>query len=108
MALAAVKWMISSRTILKHLFPIQNRASYCVCHKSTYSPLPDGYPPANPAPITLIPVKRVRRPLWARWGMENRSEVEGDRQAVSKLLRGDCYRQPLSATGPSLFLALAP
>uniref|UniRef100_A0A8C6FJ63 Uncharacterized protein n=1 Tax=Moschus moschiferus TaxID=68415 RepID=A0A8C6FJ63_MOSMO len=24
MALAAVKWAVSSRTILKHLFPIQN------------------------------------------------------------------------------------
>uniref|UniRef100_A0A8D1RPQ0 Large ribosomal subunit protein mL42 n=1 Tax=Sus scrofa TaxID=9823 RepID=A0A8D1RPQ0_PIG len=43
MALAAVKWVISSRTILKHLFPIQNSTSYCVCHKSTYSSLPDDY-----------------------------------------------------------------
>ncbi|KAM9073094.1 large ribosomal subunit protein mL42 isoform 4-T10 [Megaptera novaeangliae] len=43
MALAAVKWAISSRTILKHLFPIQNGALYCVCHKTTYSSLPDDY-----------------------------------------------------------------
>uniref|UniRef100_A0A9L0JG06 Large ribosomal subunit protein mL42 n=1 Tax=Equus asinus TaxID=9793 RepID=A0A9L0JG06_EQUAS len=87
MALAAVKWAISSRTILKHLFPIQtlsyhpcpssstlyvgclpqrglpscaisapgirtgepqaaeaeHGALYCVCHKSTYSSLPDDY-----------------------------------------------------------------
>ena len=43
MALAAVKWAISSRTILKHLFPIQNGALYCVGHKSTYSSLPDDY-----------------------------------------------------------------
>uniref|UniRef100_A0A9L0RJN0 Large ribosomal subunit protein mL42 n=1 Tax=Equus caballus TaxID=9796 RepID=A0A9L0RJN0_HORSE len=43
MALAAVKWAISSRTVLKHLFPIQNGALYCVFHKSTYSSLPDDY-----------------------------------------------------------------
>ncbi|XDB50042.1 PREDICTED: 39S ribosomal protein L42, mitochondrial [Capra hircus] len=43
MALAAVKWAISSRTILKHLFPIQNGTLYCVGHKSTYSSLPDDY-----------------------------------------------------------------
>ncbi|XP_025258621.1 39S ribosomal protein L42, mitochondrial isoform X1 [Theropithecus gelada] len=50
MAVAAVKWVMSKRTILKHLFPIQNSggtyadgALYCVCHKSTYSPLPDDY-----------------------------------------------------------------
>ncbi|XP_032502891.1 39S ribosomal protein L42, mitochondrial isoform X2 [Phocoena sinus] len=74
MALAAVKWAISSRTILKHLFPIQitylsrgiilflkmkelefscpqklnqscisDGALYCVCHKTTYSSLPDDY-----------------------------------------------------------------
>ncbi|XP_057172254.1 39S ribosomal protein L42, mitochondrial isoform X1 [Ursus arctos] len=43
MALAAVKWAISIRTIWKHLFPIQNGALYCVCHKSTYSSLPDDY-----------------------------------------------------------------
>ncbi|XP_062944610.1 large ribosomal subunit protein mL42-like [Cynocephalus volans] len=30
-------------TILKHLFPIQNGALYCVCHKPTQSSLPDGY-----------------------------------------------------------------
>ncbi|XP_057602734.1 39S ribosomal protein L42, mitochondrial-like [Hippopotamus amphibius kiboko] len=41
MALAAVKWTISSRTILQHLFPIQNGALYFICHKSTYSSLPD-------------------------------------------------------------------
>uniref|UniRef100_A0A8C0PM17 Large ribosomal subunit protein mL42 n=1 Tax=Canis lupus familiaris TaxID=9615 RepID=A0A8C0PM17_CANLF len=40
---AAVKWAISNRTVWKHLFPIQNGALYCVCHKSTYSPLPDDY-----------------------------------------------------------------
>uniref|UniRef100_A0A8C3YWS9 Large ribosomal subunit protein mL42 n=1 Tax=Catagonus wagneri TaxID=51154 RepID=A0A8C3YWS9_9CETA len=33
--------VISSRTILKHLFLIQNGASYCFCHKSTYSSRPD-------------------------------------------------------------------
>ena len=43
MALAAVKWAIPSRTILKYLFPIQNGALYCVCHKTTYSSLPDDY-----------------------------------------------------------------
>ncbi|XP_064446859.1 large ribosomal subunit protein mL42 isoform X4 [Mirounga angustirostris] len=43
MALAAVKWAISNRAIWKHLFPIQNGALYCVCHKSTYSSLPDDY-----------------------------------------------------------------
>ncbi|XP_030675719.1 39S ribosomal protein L42, mitochondrial isoform X2 [Nomascus leucogenys] len=43
MAVAAVKWVMSKRTILKHLFPVQNGALYCVCHKSTYSPLPDDY-----------------------------------------------------------------
>ncbi|XP_037376627.1 39S ribosomal protein L42, mitochondrial-like [Talpa occidentalis] len=43
MALAAVKWAISNRTILKHLFSIQNRALYCFHHKSTYSSLPDDY-----------------------------------------------------------------
>uniref|UniRef100_A0A2K5RFA4 Large ribosomal subunit protein mL42 n=1 Tax=Cebus imitator TaxID=2715852 RepID=A0A2K5RFA4_CEBIM len=43
MAVAAVKWVMSKKTILKHLFPIQNGALYCVCHKSTYSPLPDDY-----------------------------------------------------------------
>ncbi|XP_044122239.1 39S ribosomal protein L42, mitochondrial-like [Neovison vison] len=43
MALAAVKWVISNRTLWKHLFPIQNGALYCVCHKSTYSTLPDDY-----------------------------------------------------------------
>uniref|UniRef100_A0A667FY53 Large ribosomal subunit protein mL42 n=1 Tax=Lynx canadensis TaxID=61383 RepID=A0A667FY53_LYNCA len=35
MVLAAVKREISNRTIWKHLFPIQNRALYCVCHKPT-------------------------------------------------------------------------
>ncbi|XP_044904273.1 LOW QUALITY PROTEIN: 39S ribosomal protein L42, mitochondrial-like [Felis catus] len=43
MVLAAVKRVISDRTIRKHLFPIQNGALYCACHKSTYSPLPDDY-----------------------------------------------------------------
>ncbi|XP_005877090.2 PREDICTED: 39S ribosomal protein L42, mitochondrial [Myotis brandtii] len=43
MAVSAVKWAISNRTILKHLFPIENGALYCVCHKSTYSSLPDDY-----------------------------------------------------------------
>uniref|UniRef100_A0A8C9A638 Large ribosomal subunit protein mL42 n=1 Tax=Prolemur simus TaxID=1328070 RepID=A0A8C9A638_PROSS len=40
---AAVKWVISKRTILKHLFPIQNKPLYCVCHKSTCSLLSDDY-----------------------------------------------------------------
>ncbi|XP_069908804.1 large ribosomal subunit protein mL42 isoform X2 [Oryctolagus cuniculus] len=43
MAAAVMKWVISKRTILKHLSPVQNGALYCVCHKSTYSPLPDDY-----------------------------------------------------------------
>ncbi|XP_054451228.1 39S ribosomal protein L42, mitochondrial-like [Pteronotus mesoamericanus] len=43
MAVAAVKWMISNKAVLKHFFPIQNGALYCVCHKSTYSALPDDY-----------------------------------------------------------------
>ncbi|XP_053450029.1 39S ribosomal protein L42, mitochondrial-like [Nycticebus coucang] len=43
MAGAAVKWVISKRSILKHLFPIQNGVLYCVCHKPTYSSLPDDY-----------------------------------------------------------------
>ncbi|XP_014321661.1 39S ribosomal protein L42, mitochondrial-like [Myotis lucifugus] len=43
MAVSAVKWAISNRTILEHLFPIQNGALYCVCHKSSYSPLLDDY-----------------------------------------------------------------
>uniref|UniRef100_A0A8C8YJN9 Large ribosomal subunit protein mL42 n=1 Tax=Prolemur simus TaxID=1328070 RepID=A0A8C8YJN9_PROSS len=43
MAVAAVKWVISKRAILKHLFPTQNGALYCVCHKSTNSSLPDDY-----------------------------------------------------------------
>ncbi|XP_053430795.1 39S ribosomal protein L42, mitochondrial-like [Nycticebus coucang] len=43
MAGAAVKWVVSKRSILKHLFPIQNGALYCVHHKSTYSSLPDDY-----------------------------------------------------------------
>uniref|UniRef100_G1QFS9 Large ribosomal subunit protein mL42 n=1 Tax=Myotis lucifugus TaxID=59463 RepID=G1QFS9_MYOLU len=43
MAISAVKWAISNRTILKHLFPIQNGALFCVCYKSTYSSLPDDY-----------------------------------------------------------------
>ncbi|XP_029810803.1 39S ribosomal protein L42, mitochondrial isoform X1 [Suricata suricatta] len=43
MVLAAVKRAISHRTFWRHFFPIQNGALYCVCHKSTYSPLPDDY-----------------------------------------------------------------
>uniref|UniRef100_A0A287A7P9 Large ribosomal subunit protein mL42 n=1 Tax=Sus scrofa TaxID=9823 RepID=A0A287A7P9_PIG len=43
MPLAAVKWVIPSRTILKHFFLIQNGASYYFCHTSTYSSLPDDY-----------------------------------------------------------------
>ncbi|XP_010627511.1 39S ribosomal protein L42, mitochondrial isoform X2 [Fukomys damarensis] len=39
----AVKWMIAKRTILKHLFPIQNGALSHICCKSTYSSLPDDY-----------------------------------------------------------------
>ncbi|XP_049632292.1 39S ribosomal protein L42, mitochondrial-like [Suncus etruscus] len=44
MALAAVKWATSGRTLLRHLLPIQNGALYCVCLcKSTFSSLPDDY-----------------------------------------------------------------
>ncbi|XP_055973237.1 large ribosomal subunit protein mL42 [Sorex fumeus] len=44
MALTAVKWATSSRTIMKHLLPSQNGALYYVCHhKSTFSSLPDDY-----------------------------------------------------------------
>ncbi|XP_036170954.1 39S ribosomal protein L42, mitochondrial-like [Myotis myotis] len=43
MAVSAVKWATANRTILKHLFPIQKGALYCVCHKSTYASLPDDY-----------------------------------------------------------------
>ncbi|XP_054428107.1 39S ribosomal protein L42, mitochondrial-like [Pteronotus mesoamericanus] len=43
MAVAAAKWVISNRTILKHLFPFQNGPLYCVCQKSMYSALPDDY-----------------------------------------------------------------
>uniref|UniRef100_A0A8D1DEX3 Large ribosomal subunit protein mL42 n=1 Tax=Sus scrofa TaxID=9823 RepID=A0A8D1DEX3_PIG len=43
MALAAVKWAISSRTVLKHLFPVQSGAPYFICCKPTYSSLPDNY-----------------------------------------------------------------
>uniref|UniRef100_H0Y1B2 Large ribosomal subunit protein mL42 n=1 Tax=Otolemur garnettii TaxID=30611 RepID=H0Y1B2_OTOGA len=43
MAGTALKWVISKRSFLKHLFPFQNGALYCVCHKSTYSSLPDDY-----------------------------------------------------------------
>uniref|UniRef100_A0A4X1UF00 Uncharacterized protein n=1 Tax=Sus scrofa TaxID=9823 RepID=A0A4X1UF00_PIG len=39
MALAAVKWAISSRTVLKHLFPVQSGAPYFICCKPTYSSL---------------------------------------------------------------------
>ncbi|CAO2585656.1 28S ribosomal protein L42, mitochondrial [Lemmus lemmus] len=40
---AVVKWVTSSRTIWKHLFPIQNGALSSVCRKSTHSSLPDDY-----------------------------------------------------------------
>ncbi|XP_038171264.1 39S ribosomal protein L42, mitochondrial [Arvicola amphibius] len=40
---AVVKWVTSSRTIWKHLLPIQNGALSSACRKSTYSPLPDDY-----------------------------------------------------------------
>ncbi|XP_006879835.1 PREDICTED: 39S ribosomal protein L42, mitochondrial-like [Elephantulus edwardii] len=43
MALSSKKWALSNRTVLKHLFPIQNGIYYCVHHKSTYSSLPDDY-----------------------------------------------------------------
>lgn len=34
---------ISNRTIWKHLLQIQDRDLYYLCHKSTYSSLPDDY-----------------------------------------------------------------
>jgi large subunit ribosomal protein L42 len=40
---AAVKWVISNRTIWKHLFPFQNENLSTVCHKSTYPSFPDDY-----------------------------------------------------------------
>ncbi|XP_036026110.1 39S ribosomal protein L42, mitochondrial [Onychomys torridus] len=40
---SAVKWVTSNRTIWKHLFPIQSGALSRVCHKSTYSSLPEDY-----------------------------------------------------------------
>uniref|UniRef100_A0A8C6HCM4 Large ribosomal subunit protein mL42 n=1 Tax=Mus spicilegus TaxID=10103 RepID=A0A8C6HCM4_MUSSI len=40
---AAVKLVISHRTIWKHLLPIQNGALSSDCHESTYSSLPDDY-----------------------------------------------------------------
>nr|XP_003405662.2 39S ribosomal protein L42, mitochondrial [Loxodonta africana]XP_023415435.1 39S ribosomal protein L42, mitochondrial [Loxodonta africana] len=43
MAVAAVKRAVSNTTVLKHLFPIQNGVLYFVCHRSTYSSLPDDY-----------------------------------------------------------------
>ncbi|KAI5938087.1 39S ribosomal protein L42, mitochondrial [Manis javanica] len=43
MALAAAKWAISNRTVLKHLISIQNGALCCVSHKSTYSCLSEDY-----------------------------------------------------------------
>ncbi|XP_007523261.2 large ribosomal subunit protein mL42 [Erinaceus europaeus] len=43
MAVAAVKWAISNRTIWKHLFPLQNGTLNCVHQKSTYHSLPDDY-----------------------------------------------------------------
>ena len=39
----AVKWVISNRTIWKHLFPIQNAALSSSCYKSIYSSPPDDY-----------------------------------------------------------------
>ncbi|XP_054435465.1 39S ribosomal protein L42, mitochondrial-like [Pteronotus mesoamericanus] len=41
MVVAAVKLVLSNRALLKHLFPIQNGALYCICHKSMYFSLPD-------------------------------------------------------------------
>ncbi|XP_055483977.1 39S ribosomal protein L42, mitochondrial [Psammomys obesus] len=40
---AAVKWVITNRSVWKHLFPIQSGALSIACHKSTYSSLPDDY-----------------------------------------------------------------
>uniref|UniRef100_A0A8C9QL08 Large ribosomal subunit protein mL42 n=1 Tax=Spermophilus dauricus TaxID=99837 RepID=A0A8C9QL08_SPEDA len=39
----AIKMGAIKRTILKPLFPVQNRALSCVCHKCTYSSLSDDY-----------------------------------------------------------------
>lgn len=41
MAVAAVRWVTSKTTILKHLFPVPNGALYHVSHKSAYSAVPD-------------------------------------------------------------------
>ncbi|XP_058427288.1 large ribosomal subunit protein mL42 isoform X1 [Marmota monax] len=43
MASIAFKWVISKRILWKHLFPVQNSALSGVCHKSTFSSLPDDY-----------------------------------------------------------------
>uniref|UniRef100_A0A8C5ZRI6 Uncharacterized protein n=1 Tax=Marmota marmota marmota TaxID=9994 RepID=A0A8C5ZRI6_MARMA len=43
MAAIAFKWMIPKRILWKHLFPVQNSAFSGVCHKSTFSSLPDAY-----------------------------------------------------------------
>uniref|UniRef100_A0A8D2BCW3 Large ribosomal subunit protein mL42 n=1 Tax=Sciurus vulgaris TaxID=55149 RepID=A0A8D2BCW3_SCIVU len=43
MAATALKWVISKRIFLKHLFPVQNGALSGVCQKSTFSSLPDDY-----------------------------------------------------------------
>ncbi|XP_045152601.1 39S ribosomal protein L42, mitochondrial-like [Echinops telfairi] len=42
MAVAAVTWALSNRTVLKHFLSIRNGVLYSVCHKST-PPLPDDY-----------------------------------------------------------------
>uniref|UniRef100_A0A8D2CWW8 Large ribosomal subunit protein mL42 n=1 Tax=Sciurus vulgaris TaxID=55149 RepID=A0A8D2CWW8_SCIVU len=39
----SLKWVISKKTFLKHLFSIQNGILSGVCHKSTFSSLPDDY-----------------------------------------------------------------
>lgn len=43
MAAIAFKGVISKRILWKHLFPVQNGALSGVCHKSTFSSLPDDY-----------------------------------------------------------------
>nr|XP_004652460.1 39S ribosomal protein L42, mitochondrial-like [Jaculus jaculus] len=43
MVASTVKWVLSNRTILKHLFLIQSKSGTYVCYKSTYSSLPDDY-----------------------------------------------------------------
>ncbi|XP_060054957.1 large ribosomal subunit protein mL42-like [Erinaceus europaeus] len=43
MALKAVKWAISNRTVLRHLFPLRSGTLNRAHHKSTYPSLPDDY-----------------------------------------------------------------